>query len=426
MVLQSRRRFLQASTAVGTLAVAGCLGTSGTAKDSAQRQIEPPVQPEPGTWPTTSYDAENTRYNPNASPPRSTPTTEWSVSLSGVVSDIVVGPDYVYASSDEETVAFAHDGSKQWQLDIGGRLTYVANRLYLSADTVIALDATSGQELWRGPTDGPTPGGVYETTGTVYVTGRRSVQGLHPDTGSERWRLETDRGVGLVADERRVGVVTNAQVRFIDPGEAVDGFLREPKPRTVETIRTGWRPDVLSPTLLDNTLYVSQYGDTVSDVQAAARRYDLVYTDERWVTPFTWAGVGAIAVDADHVFAAPFRATTDPPDGSIVALDRRTGVEQWRYDGSMLGSPVVGGNVVVAGGADPGSPSVCVSSDAESNEDCTNGESPAESGVLRAFDAETGERLWAIEPGASYGSYSLALTEDRIYYGDATGVHTLA
>lgn len=425
MVPGSRRRFLQTSAAAGMLTVAGCLGPTGPAQDSAKRQVTSPAQPAVGTWPTTSYDARNTRNNPNASPPRSRPTTAWSASLSGVVSDVVVGPDYVYACSDEETVAVARDGTEQWRLETGGGLAYVENRLYVCADALIALDATSGRELWRGPADGPAPGGVYEASGTIYVTGRTSTQGFHSDTGDERWRIETPRGTGLVADERRVGLVTNARVRFFEPGEAVDGLLQDPRPEPTATIRTGWRPDVLSVTLLDTALFVSHYGDRLSDLQASARRYDLTYNDERWMTPFTWAGVGALTVDDESVFAAPFRATTDPPDGSIVALDRETGTEQWRYDGSMLGSAVVGGDVVVAGGADPGSPSVCVSSDTETDEECANGESPADSGVLHAFDAGSGERLWTIEPGASYGSYSLALAENRLYYGDANGVHAL-
>lgn len=182
-----------------------------------------------------------------------------------------------------------------------------------------------------------------------------------------------------------------------------------------------------SSALLDNALYVPQYGDRLSETNAAVRRYNLRSTDEQWMTPFTWAGIGAIAIDDTHVYAAPFRATTDPPAGTLVALDRQRGTEQWRYDGSMLGTPAVGGNTVVTGGADPGSPSVCVSSgtDSDADEECSPGDSPADSGVLHAFDTDTGERLWTRQPGASYGGYPLAIAGDRIYYGDAEGIHAL-
>lgn len=333
----------------------------------------------------------------------------------------------MYASSDEETVAVAPNGTEQWRVKFGRGLSYIADRLYVSADDLVALDAASGSELWRGLTSDVSPGAVYETNGTVYVTSRTGFHGLHPDSGDQRWQLETARYPSLVANEDRIGLLTNDQVRWFAPGDTVDGLLRDPAPRTIETIQPGWRPDVQSSTLLDNTLYVPQYGDRLSETNAAVRRYNLRSTDEQWMTPFTWAGIGAIAVDDRHVYAAPFRATTDPPDRSLVALDRQRGTEQWRYDGAMLSTPAVGGNTIVAGGADPGSPSVCVSSDTDSaaDEECSPGDAPADSGVLHAFDADTGEQLWSRQPGASYGGYPLAIAGGRIYYGDAEGVHAL-
>ncbi|QLD84737.1 PQQ-binding-like beta-propeller repeat protein [Natronomonas halophila] len=422
---QSRRRFLQTGAAVGALAVAGCSDVSGGTREAAQRQVETPVQPSDETWPTSGYDHRNTRYASAASPPSESPTTDWSVPIDGVVTAVVVGPDYVYASSTEETVAVAPDGTEQWRAGVGGGLSYIDHRLYVSADDLVALDAASGREVWRGLTGEPDPGGVYEAKGTVYVTSNGGFYGLHSDSGGQRWRIETARYPGLVADERRVGLVTNEQVRFFAPGEVDGGLLENTRPRVTETIRSSWRPDVYSATLLDDTLFVPQYGDRLLDVNAAVRRYNLAVTDERWMTPFTWAGIGTIAVDDECVYAAPYRATTDPPEGSLVALDRKRGTERWRYDGAMLGTPAVGGAVVIAGGADPGSPSVCVSSDSEDDSECSDGKPPAESGVLHAFDTRTGERLWTIQPGASHGGYPLALAEGRVYYGDATGVHAL-
>jgi outer membrane protein assembly factor BamB len=421
----SRRRFLQTGAAVGTLAVSGCFEVSGGTREAAQRQVETPVQPPDGTWPTSGYDHRNTRHASAASPPSEHPTTDWSVPIDGVVSAIVVGPDYVYASSSEETVAVAPDGTEQWRAGFGGGLSYIDHRLYVSADALVALDATSGQEVWRGLTGEATPRSVYEANGTVYVTSTTSFYGVHPDSGAQRWRIETTRYPGFVADERRVGLITSEQVRFFAPGEVDGGLLEDTRPRVTETIRSSWRPDVYSATLLDDTLFVPQYGDRLSDVNAAVRRYDLAVSDERWMTPFTWAGIGTIAVDDECVYAAPFRATTNPPEGSLVALDRKRGTERWRYDGAMLGTPAVGGDIVVAGGADPGSPSICVSSDSDADSKCSEGKPPAESGVLHAFDTKTGERLWTIRPGASHGGYPLALADERVYYGDATGVHAL-
>ncbi|WP_053948080.1 outer membrane protein assembly factor BamB family protein [Halolamina sediminis] len=436
MVSRSRRSFLRASAATAAVASAGCLGRSSPAEDAAQRRIDQRTTPPAGTWPTGDYGARNTRDNPEASPPRSTPTGEWSVPLPGVVSSVVVGPEFVYASSGEATVAVAPDGTEQWRVEFGGGLAFVAGRLYVSADTLVALDADSGEDVWRGP-EGMEPQLVHESSGTVYVTEREQLRGLHADSGAERWRISTARYPRLVAGEGHVVVLTGDRVRFFEPGEVETGPFREPAPRVVETLEPGWYPEIVSVTLTDGAFYLGQFGDSVADLDATARQFHRMTDDERWVTPYDWSGVSALAVDDERVYGVSYHATLDPLESSVVALDRETGTEQWHDDGELLGTPTVGGDVVVAGGAHPGSPSVCVSKGDEeesagtpaegtaTEETCSEGEPTAESGVLRAFDAASGERLWTVEPGASHGSYPLALVGDRVYYGDAAGVHAL-
>jgi outer membrane protein assembly factor BamB len=437
MVSGTRRRFLRASAAAAAIGSAGCLGGSNTAADAAERRVAPRTSPRAGTWPSAGYGARNTRRNPDAAPPRSAPTSEWSVPVPGVVSSVVVGPAIVYASSDEATVAVAPDGTEEWRVEFGGGLTYVDGRLYVAADTLVALDAESGEEIWRGAKE-MEPQSVYEASGTVYVTERERLRGLHADTGDERWRIDTARYPRLVADSHRVGVVTGERVRFFEPGEVETGLFREPEPSVVETLEPGWSPEIVSATLVEGALYLGQFGDSVADLSATARKFQFVTDDERWVTPFDWSGVSALAVDDERVYAVPYHATLDPLESSVVALDRETGTEVWHDDGELLGTPAVGGGVVVAGGAHPGSPSVCVSDGdgtgsngtesggTEREPTCSDGEAAAGAGVLRAFDAETGERLWTLEPGASFGSYPIALVADRVYYGDADGVHALA
>ncbi|WP_435115880.1 PQQ-binding-like beta-propeller repeat protein [Halolamina sp. C58] len=434
MVSRSRRRFLRASAAAAAVGSAGCLGGSNPAEAAAQRRIDHRTTPPAESWPTEDYGARNTRHNPDATPPRSAPATEWSVSLPGVVSTVIVGPEFVYASSEDATVAVAPDGTEQWRVEFGGSLAWVAGRLYVSADTLVALDADSGEEIWRGPEE-MAPGSVFESSGTVYVTERERLRGLHADSGAERWRIDTDRYPRLVANDGRVAVVTGERLRFFEPGEVEDGLLREPAPRVVETLEPGWYPEIVSAALVDGAFYLGQFGDSVADLHATARQFHLMTDDERWVTPYDWSGVSALAVDDERVYGVPYHATLDPLESSVVALDRETGTEQWHDDGELLGTPAVGGGVVVAGGAHPGSPSVCVSEGGEesagtpaettTDETCSEGEPTAESGVLRAFDAASGERLWTVEPGASNGSYPIALVGDRVYYGDAAGLHAL-
>ncbi|MFC6737506.1 PQQ-binding-like beta-propeller repeat protein, partial [Halolamina salina] len=285
--------------------------------------------------------ARNTRHNPDAAPPRSTPTTEWSAPLPGVVSSVVVGPDSIYASSEEATVAVALDGTERWRVEFGGGLAFVEGRLYVSADTLVALD-TAGDEIWRGP-DGLEPGAVFESNGTVYVTERERLRGLHADSGAERWRIDTARYPRLVADDSHVGVVTGDRVRFLAPGEAENGLFRDPTPRVVEALEPGWYPEIVSATLVDGAFYLGQFGDSVADLDATARQFHRMTDDERWVAPYDWSGVSALAVDDERVYGVPYHATLDPLASSVVALDRETGTEQWHDDGELLGAPAVGG-----------------------------------------------------------------------------------
>ena len=188
--------------------VAGCLGSIGESTPTPQRQVEPPMEPAAGTWPSSLYDPRNTATNPDASPPRSSPTTQWTVPFDEYVWTVVVGPDHVFASSRERTIAVGKDGSEQWTVGVGGDLRYVAGRLYVSGGALLALDAATGEAQWRAfADDDENPGTVYEARGTVYVTSELGFHGLHPDTGERLWRVETDRNPRVVADDRRVGLV---------------------------------------------------------------------------------------------------------------------------------------------------------------------------------------------------------------------------
>ncbi|WP_211087016.1 outer membrane protein assembly factor BamB family protein [Halarchaeum nitratireducens] len=421
----SRRRVLQTGALTGALALSGCLGSITGTRDTAARQI-PLATTAPDTWPRNGYDVQNTGQNRTATPPRSSPTTAWSVPVSGTVSSVAVGPTLVYASSDEETRAITRAGTGEWCADVGGAPTYVEGRLYVSTDRgVIALDATTGEEIWRATDAERSAAQVIEAAGTVYVAGHKHVVGLHADTGARRWQLETARHPALVADDERVVIVTRDRVQSLVPGAQTDGLLEEPAPQTRQTMSPGWHPDVVSATLVGNTVFAAQYGSRTGNTPGMVRCYDLTFADEEWLTQFSWDGLGVISVTDDRVYATPYRATTDPPDGSLVVLDRASGEVQWRYDGAMLGRPVIGGDVVVTGGADPGSPTVCLSSDSQATADCSDGRNPATSGVLHAFDTTTGERLWTRSPGGSFGGYPVALVGDAVYYGDSTGIHSL-
>lgn len=168
----SRRALLAGVTAVTT----GLAGCSALSLGSDAESI-PDATPDGDDWPMAGYDARNSRYNADASPPRDTPETRWAVEFAGCYRPLVRG-DRVVCNAVIETDRIA----------------------------TVGLDAEDGNRLWRSDSQ---PWGIEPPavgSERAYVTGTDCVYGVDLDTGAETWYGQPCWGAntasGTLADGR--------------------------------------------------------------------------------------------------------------------------------------------------------------------------------------------------------------------------------
>ena len=168
--MPSRRQLLAvfgSGTAVG---LPGCLDEIGVSESDFS-----PGTDEDADWPMARYDSTNTAYSPDAAAPRDGVRERWTYE-----GGMVTGPPAVA------------DGT-----------------VFLpTSDGLVALDSTSGEEVWRyAPDEGrwAAPPAVHD--GTVYAGERAKsgVRALEADTGEEIWSNpnagDSRAGVHLLAGE---------------------------------------------------------------------------------------------------------------------------------------------------------------------------------------------------------------------------------
>lgn len=208
-------------------------------------------------------------------------------------SEIYAGPtvvdDTLYVGTDSGSVYALEDDEEQWSVEIittpEGRVTgapaVVDGTVYLTTVNLsrenyepgtYALDAETGEELWFAPFD--SPGGTFASPvisdNTVYLVDvDGNVLALDAETGADRWRVEGDRTV-----EYSVAVSDGAVFVPSDPFEAYDAETG------TELWTTEEMGQAIAPVLAGETLYVTDYDDTVyalsSDGGEIYWRYELV------------------------------------------------------------------------------------------------------------------------------------------------------
>ncbi|RRJ28146.1 outer membrane protein assembly factor BamB family protein [Halocatena pleomorpha] len=148
----SRRAFLGGGGCMIATVFAGCLNSNGSS-------ITPGTNTETD-WPVSRADTANTGHVPDAKAPRESVRKRWSVA----------------------------DGTAT------GTPVIVDKKVYLpTAGTLRALDAESGNELWRFPLpNGKNPSSPIVHNGRVYTTSGKHLYALDPTTGVPYWSHTTD------------------------------------------------------------------------------------------------------------------------------------------------------------------------------------------------------------------------------------------
>lgn len=218
------------------------------------------------------------------------------------------------------------------------------NRYFQNADlrgtgknSLYALDAKTGKELWEYPVPGeamPTP--VYNN-GTVYfVTGDKALYALDANTGKLRYKINTDS-------------------YFSMSSPAIDG----------------------------NMLYVGgghPYEVYAFDTSTHSIAWQHSLPDVKWATDDSSIAISNGTILTEGVYQ-DYSVQNQLPTESIFALDEKTGAQKWSFnmgegpwiDDNKAGTPVIVGNTVYVG-------------------------SPI-SRRFYALDLATGKELWEFNPG---------------------------
>ncbi|MFJ2198848.1 PQQ-binding-like beta-propeller repeat protein [Streptomyces violaceusniger] len=313
----------------------------------------------------------------------------WSYALDGQMelSTVADGTVYVDNSEDSLYALDADTGDELWHRHRAEATLFLLGAsdgmaFYGDKDHMYALDADSGEEVWKVE-----DGGVHATPtkvgDTIYVTYGAFLAALKSDTGEVIWKKKYDgslRQGATVAD----GVVYPVSGAEGDALYAVDA-------RTGDDL---WRfnagSDIASsPAVADGTVYVGTKDGTLHavDSDSGQEAWKRAFDGKLW-DPAVANGAGDPIVADGVVYFEN--------DGYVCAFAADTGKPLWRHKPGLADVELVS----VAGGT----------------VQFTDGEDGSR--ALYALDADTGKRLWKGEPGENP-----TVVGGTLYYEDAGRLH---
>lgn len=402
----SRRKFLQ-SIGIG-LAATGAIGSQITVDNvGAQENSEP--------WTQYGFDARNTGYAPDYTPPVEHLQTKWTfgnpretstfTNLS-VIDDtafvLYTRRDFDADPTELESAALVavdtETGEEIWRFDVddypdrsapivsednvyfgtgSGNLDPDPSRLY-------AVDRETGEEEWHYEIDGNIITAPKVVDDTVYFASHMEDSGIYAldaEGGSERWMYETGNNFATPA-------ITDDAIYYVRNG--VHAISRKDQ----SEIWSQSEPNAQgsSPVVKDDTIFVGSRTalreDPEDDDTAGIYALDQGSGEIKWHFE-TNGDVQSSPAVADNLVVAGVRS----PDETIYAIDIESGDEEWSFElGDVrFQSPIIIGNVSYVGNREG----------------------------IHALDLRTGEHLSAYTEDGPV--HSLAVSEGIIYFGSSTG-----
>ncbi len=381
---------------------AGALGAAGVLAGGAARYgawSPAPLDAPEGTWLQPRYDAANTGYNPDASPPTTDPELAWTYDVAEAVNALAAGVGHLYVGTDHAVYAF-EDGDQhpRWDRAASGYRIAVGPDVVIAVGRgmVTAFAASNGAPQWRHNVEHRVYGVLVDQR-TAYVGVDDRLDAYALDSGRRRWRVETgpDTFPAFVGDRLLAGA---SNLTAYEPRGALRGDLAD-APTRVWTSR-----DVFGPTRPvvagDHVLA----GETTC-FQTETCGVNVVSPDgtrEHHVELGNSAG--SIASDGDRAYVVSLSYGEsengyDVPDSSTLhAIDVDTAEERWSFRRpGWFCPPVVANDTVYVG--ESGS---------------THGD-----GSVYALDTETGETRWTYRE--SDGVNVLAAVRDTLLVGTDDG-----
>ncbi len=287
---------------------------------------------------------------------------------SPVVSTAAVAGDLVFYGDRAGILRALHrtDGTLRWRLSTGVDMPLPWGNegwdYYTSSPAVLegivlfgsrdghlyAVEAETGSELWRYPTDGQIWSSPAVADGTVFVgSADGSLHAVDLASGEPRWRYDTE-GRSHVSAEFGFDRRTIQSSPSVADGRVFFGS-RDGHVYAVES-QTGslaWRFDqevswcVTSPAVDGGVVYAGSSDGNFAQALDAQSGEELWRASTEFRVFASPALSGETVVVADHA-------------GVLFALDRRTGAERWRFRAgrAIQSSPVVANGTVYVGSDD--------------------------------------------------------------------------
>jgi len=420
----SRRRFLRVVGGVGIAGIAGCV------RQSAPADADRPIgdgganAPTNRDWPSYGFDHRNTGHDPAGVGPTTPVGIDWAFDTGGpsLYASPVVADGTVYTGS-------------------------MADR---GEGILFALDAESGEEQWRFPTQEYVASAPVIDGEAVYV-GDEKLYAIDAADGTERWRLGFDgkvRAAPTVVDDT-VYVGTTGETHTVEDGPP---YTRRPSHVLAVDAGTGeeqWRFEhedwvLTAPAIVDDTLYVG-VDSAASPDQQVLFALDIESGEKRWSFAIDTEEGREVASSPAVVDGRVYFAAEEPPDrvqddeldrNALYALDAATGEVVWIHELEGLNlrdiSPAVADGTVFAvtgdsdqrpvrlgGGGDIGTGTPTPSTERPD----ADGES-VPGGEVYAVTAADGSREWEHQATGGIRS-SPAVVDGILYIGHGGSVTAL-
>ncbi len=327
----------------------------------------------PDGWPLVGQNSRNTGFNPNASPPTSSPTVAWRVSFDdgdvtagyGLFPRPAVADGEVYLGGRELTAFDLRDGSASWRRNAEKPVLGAAvddERIYCQswADNtsaeLAAFDVSSGEEVWRtgGSWEYLSPPVVRDET--VVVSTWNSLVTVDED-GTERWSKTLGNNLTVVPtiagdhvyqldDSRRLGKYPLSGDLL---GGSPDATWTADNRRSVSE----------APAVSDGSVYVGEFISWYPDEDRNDARVVSFGTDgtERWSREVgAMAASPAVADGTVYALTGVHQEIVNQGgyvemrrDGVVRAFDADDGTERWKLTypdfGNWRIAPVVADGV---------------------------------------------------------------------------------
>lgn len=397
----SRRELMTGTVVCVTGGISGCtVLTSGPDPEPL-----PDATLGPDDWPASGYDARNSRYNADASPPRSEPTPRWTRDFQYCHEPFIRGTRVVLNAGDRTLGLRATDGEEVWQSDSEPwgfeTPTLGADRAYATGvDCAFGVDLDSGEETWHGqPCHGANTASGTIANGRLYLEYGGYFSALDA-AGRVTWASSHDAQGSPAVTEQTAYVATVFTVEAVDLTTTANEWPWEDQDddepaHARRSAATKWSvppesritgPRILrSPAVSEASVYVTVEPDEQPGGELRALTRDT--GEERWaISSPPDRQPGEEPEDAPDPVGRPV-APVVTDDIVVTALgDRRlralshSGATVWTRELEHEITDIIGvGNTIIAAAHD------------RSEE-----KTAPEHAALRAFDLESGDQLWGL------------------------------